>query len=263
METHDPHQRVNTYTGRLRMLVEGNRQDETLGELCKSAYHGDQDPSEINTSHYRTLMMDELAYVDRQLNRVRDALAGVGRLDDTLVIVCADHGEALGEGGHVYHTTGLVEPLIRVPLVVSGPENGAHSVTNRVSLTQIYDTIRDYVAGKGSESLLSRTPEPEFVGCEETGRIQEKLDDPAAALDRYLQKGVAVYESQTPTRKYIKYGETCTTYEIKKRGLAESNRGECSCDAVEQFENKLASRGGNKADISAGVRADLEDLGYL
>ena len=42
-------------------------------------------------------------------------------LDDTLVIVCSDHGENFGEGGLVGHAFSLDDRLTRVPFVVGGP----------------------------------------------------------------------------------------------------------------------------------------------
>jgi arylsulfatase A-like enzyme len=46
-------------------------------------------------------------------------------LDETLVIVTADHGENLGEGGLIGHALSLDERLINVPLVMAGPGAGA------------------------------------------------------------------------------------------------------------------------------------------
>jgi arylsulfatase A-like enzyme len=42
-------------------------------------------------------------------------------LGETLVIVCSDHGENLGEGGLIGHAYSLDERLTRVPFVSAGP----------------------------------------------------------------------------------------------------------------------------------------------
>jgi arylsulfatase A-like enzyme len=60
----------------------------------------------------------ELAYLDRHVGRLLDALDADGRLDDTVVIVTSDHGEALGDRGFVWHGWVLYESLVRVPLLV-------------------------------------------------------------------------------------------------------------------------------------------------
>lgn len=60
-------------------------------------------------------------YVDDQVGRLMDALAAAGVLDETLVIVSADHGECLGElncyGGHCLadHATTRVPMVLRLP----------------------------------------------------------------------------------------------------------------------------------------------------
>ena len=44
-----------------------------------------------------------------------------GKLDDTLVLVCSDHGENFGEGGLLGHAYSLDERLLHVPFIASGP----------------------------------------------------------------------------------------------------------------------------------------------
>jgi arylsulfatase A-like enzyme len=58
-----------------------------------------------------------------------------------IVIVTADHGEALGEHGHPYHSTDLYDAQIHVPLVITGPGIAARRVTETVSLTDIVPTV--------------------------------------------------------------------------------------------------------------------------
>jgi len=57
---------------------------------------------------------------DAHIGDIVDALRP--HLDDTLLIVTADHGELLGEHGDFGHGGGVFEPLTRVPfIVVNGP----------------------------------------------------------------------------------------------------------------------------------------------
>lgn len=59
----------------------------------------------------------ELAYFDAQLARL---LAAVD-LDETVVIVAGDHGEAFGERGHRHHLSSVHAEQVHVPLVVHVP----------------------------------------------------------------------------------------------------------------------------------------------
>ncbi|MCB9665441.1 MAG: sulfatase [Alphaproteobacteria bacterium] len=62
-----------------------------------------------------------IRYVDHQLGRLVAHLEATGRLDDTLVIVTADHGEALGEQGRIGHGAFLLDAVVDVPLVLRLP----------------------------------------------------------------------------------------------------------------------------------------------
>jgi arylsulfatase A-like enzyme len=69
----------------------------------------------------RALYAASIRYQDRQLGRLVDAVDA--RLDParTLLVVTADHGENLGEGGRWDHVFALNDALIRVPLLVRQP----------------------------------------------------------------------------------------------------------------------------------------------
>ena len=64
-----------------------------------------------------------VAYADRELGRLFEALRERGVLDDTLVVVTSDHGESLTERDACYftHDPFLYEETLRVPLIVRFP----------------------------------------------------------------------------------------------------------------------------------------------
>ena len=63
----------------------------------------------------------EIAAADRGLGALLDALEERDLLDDTLVVVTADHGESLGEHGEKTHAIFVYDATIRVPLVLRLP----------------------------------------------------------------------------------------------------------------------------------------------
>jgi arylsulfatase A-like enzyme len=77
----------------------------------------------------RRLYAASLRYVDDWVRRLLESLATAGVLDRTLVIVCSDHGENLGEGGLMTHGLSLDDRLLRVPLIAAGPGAGAFAGT--------------------------------------------------------------------------------------------------------------------------------------
>jgi arylsulfatase A-like enzyme len=60
--------------------------------------------------------------LDDQLARLLEALRRRGRLEDTIVVYTADHGDYAGEHDLWAKSCTLYDCLVRVPLIVSGPE---------------------------------------------------------------------------------------------------------------------------------------------
>ncbi|MBW1687658.1 MAG: sulfatase-like hydrolase/transferase [Deltaproteobacteria bacterium] len=64
---------------------------------------------------------DGIAYADHELGLLLAALTDLGLRDSTAIIITADHGESLGEGGRFLHGLSLNEEQVHVPLLVSVP----------------------------------------------------------------------------------------------------------------------------------------------
>jgi len=63
----------------------------------------------------------EVNYVDAQVGRLLAAVESKGISGQTLVVFTSDHGEALGEHGHLGHINQLYQPLVHVPLMFRLP----------------------------------------------------------------------------------------------------------------------------------------------
>ena len=63
----------------------------------------------------------EVAYTDAMLGRLFDRLRQAGVLDRAVIVVTADHGEALGDHGERTHGLFAYDATLAVPLIVSGP----------------------------------------------------------------------------------------------------------------------------------------------
>lgn len=86
-------------------------------------------------------------YTDHLVGEVIDVWREAGRLDDTVVIVLGDHGEVVGEHGAFGHVTPVLEPDLRVPLVIRYPERiePGTRVEEPVSTAGTLATILDLV----------------------------------------------------------------------------------------------------------------------
>ena len=71
-------------------------------------------------SEYEALYAGEIAYADRAVGRLMRALDA--RRRPLVILLTADHGESLGEGGHYYkHTHATTPDVAHVPLILRAP----------------------------------------------------------------------------------------------------------------------------------------------
>ncbi|HSF15200.1 MAG TPA: sulfatase [Vicinamibacteria bacterium] len=103
-------------------------------------------PSEIE--QVIALYDGEIAYVDRELGRLFEALRSSGAYDRTLIVVTADHGEGFHEHGAWEHARpwlsgpGLYDEVLHVPLIVKWPgDSTASRVESVVSQVDIFPTL--------------------------------------------------------------------------------------------------------------------------
>jgi arylsulfatase A-like enzyme len=82
-----------------------------------------------------------IAYVDTQLGRVLDALAGRHLLSKTIIVVAGDHGESLGEHGEEEHGIFLYDSTLHVPLILCAPGVATTRVTGAASLVDVVPTV--------------------------------------------------------------------------------------------------------------------------
>ena len=90
-----------------------------------------------------------IAYTDHHLGRIFEALENAGILENTIVIVTADHGELFGEHGLREHYTNLYMPVLHVPLIMAYPPRIPPSarVTRPVSIRDIPATVLELTFG--------------------------------------------------------------------------------------------------------------------
>jgi arylsulfatase A-like enzyme len=104
--------------------------------------------------HLVRLYDGNLAYADQEVGELRRALEARGLWDRTIVIITADHGEALLDHGWIGHNVQLFEESARVPLVVRFPPAagvGGRRVEALSDLLDLGPTIADAfgVLGEG------------------------------------------------------------------------------------------------------------------
>lgn len=131
----------------------------------------------------------EVHYADAQIGRLLDALRESGALDDTIVLIVADHGESLGEhdywfehGRYAYEATCRVPGLLRLPASFGDRRVGA--CAGDVSLCDLAPTLLDLLRqprlspatdgprGVSRVALLDGDCDPRPVFCEKVERAE-------------------------------------------------------------------------------------------
>jgi arylsulfatase A-like enzyme len=121
--------------------------------------------------HIVDLYDAEIALMDRALGRLFAGLDERALTADTLMVVVADHGQAHGEAGFWGHGERLLEPIIRVALVVRGP--GVETGTVVSGPAETLDVVPTLLA------LFRLPPEPELPGRSLVPALRGELLPPA------------------------------------------------------------------------------------
>lgn len=103
----------------------------------------------------------EIWHQDQQLGRLLAYLKRTGKLDDTLVVITADHGDGHGDHDFIGHSFVVYQELVHVPLAIRFPERfpaGKHVTTN-VSTRRLFHTVLD-VAGADLPDMTDDKPNP-------------------------------------------------------------------------------------------------------
>lgn len=83
----------------------------------------------------------QIRLVDRQIERIIQALKEKGIYDNTLVVITADHGEEFWDHGNFEHAHSLYNEIIHIPLVIVGNRVPSAEVKKYVSLIDLMPTV--------------------------------------------------------------------------------------------------------------------------
>jgi len=116
----------------------------------------------------------EIAYMDHYLGKLIDKLEEKGKLDNTLIVIAGDHGEALGERGELDHGFFIYDNTLKVPFILYCEKNIPQGkvIHSRVRLIDIMATVLEmleipvnkeiqganllkYIGGEGKDDLPS------------------------------------------------------------------------------------------------------------
>jgi hypothetical protein len=235
---------------------------------------GDKQLDEGDVETIRNLYAGEVESVDVHLQRIFEALEERGLREETLVVITADHGEALGEADgrgwrRMGHEGSISDHLLRVPLIIAHPALNSEMVNDWVSLKslrRLFTEGRDRLlnsAGRDYEALL---PDQGIVLSEYPAVGGESLYEKYSAISREsLADRVDVH---TVTAYYddwkVAVDSTGREWAWQDGAREETAAApKVAVDACKEAVSDLRRYDGGGSAISEGKKERLEALGYL
>ncbi len=102
----------------------------------------------------RHAYLANVSFFDSQVGKIVKTLEDIGELDNTIVIVTADHGDMLGQRG-LWYKMNFFEHSARVPLIMAGPGVAKGRAPNACSLLDLLPTFVDI--GGGTPEMFGET----------------------------------------------------------------------------------------------------------
>ncbi len=113
----------------------------TKGKLVKEDIESDDELRRV-----RDLYDGEVFYADSLFGELMDHMDKLGLLENTVIIVTADHGEEFMEHGHLQHKS-LYQEVIRIPMMIHHPKMAQGHRTNTPYLNVDLLPIVAFMAG--------------------------------------------------------------------------------------------------------------------
>ncbi len=139
---YNPPPPFNAQFGPATPFPEGIADWQTVEAYNQAAGRGQSVPRDV-IERIRALYDGNMAYVDGLVGEILRYLDETGLHRNTIVILTADHGEALYEHGYIGHNTQLYEESTRIPLMVRGPDWSPRRSSEVVELLDLTPTVLD------------------------------------------------------------------------------------------------------------------------
>jgi len=251
MDVHGPYQPPKRFRNEFINDSISNRESKRL-------YRRSVDDPESITEEERELQQAlydaENRYVDKQIGDFLAALKQRDHLEDTLLILTADHGDAFGERGYYGHPRKVDEELLHVPLLVRGEGVPESTIDVPAGTLDIVPTILEEV---GAEYDLPGRP------------LQHLWTEPDEYTDRYVfSEATGINNSERLFRATGTEGHCLARANLKAKSITSS-----SCEGIEaestltqfvqkRLDEEVAVTPADDDMAEGAVEGRLEALGY-
>lgn len=184
LRPHNPYTPPDVFAGHFGSLPNSN------DGHTKTLFAIDRSKRKVKPPRLANIMAlydENLAYGDATFGRLLEGMRARDLLDDTIIIVLSDHGEAFLEHGRLLHGSTTFDEMIRVPLLIRVPGQEARVVDQPVQLADLGTALREVVAGPGAP-------------LERLADLRRGIDDPTLSWSLLAHHRAC---ARTPDRKLI------------------------------------------------------------
>ncbi|GAA0728042.1 arylsulfatase [Halorubrum trapanicum] len=248
MDTHGPYEPPGEYATLYADESVSGREAQSLYQRAIT------DPASI-TDDERELLIDlydaEIRYNDAKIGEFFEALRERGLLEESLLIVTADHGDAFGEHAYYEHPRYLHDEITKVPLYVRPPGGRSEVVETPASTLDVGATIE---AAVGVEATADGVSLVEELGGDRTVFCQARGEDEHSHLRRYASRTAegACFCERDRESGTIEFGECA--------GSALREELEAHVDERVRVENGESV--GDEEEVDEEIERRLDALGY-
>lgn len=197
------HENLKRYDGEdnrsLSELADEFGLDTVTGERCeywsRRYTHWKNERHGVGTTHIEARYDGAVREADEKIGRLVSGLQARNLLDETMVVVLADHGESLTEHGILHDHHGLYDTTVRIPLVIRAPGFPGGRCDEFVQITDVAPTVLDILGVDHDCSFDGRSLLP----------LLDAVD--GAERDWEHRPGVVAEEAHTQRRRMVRTRE--------------------------------------------------------
>ena len=230
---------------------------------------GEVMPTPEGVDFLRAGYLAEVAWTDYLLGRLFDRLRKLEIYDRALIIITADHGELIGEGGYFSHAGRLDAELVEIPLIVKWP--GQKETRREGRLASLVDLFPTVLRAAGIEPPPSDGKElfldPSGASSEDGHSFVffEEHRSVVHPLPKYVTIAEHLYGIQRPDFRQVVWE---VAQDCERRGAAGWETVDCQAEVEEVLAAVRAELGERKAQdggaaLSDEVTESLKALGYI
>ncbi len=208
----------------------------------------------------------EIAYADAQVGRLLSTLQAGGRLENTLVVVMADHGEQLGEHREQSHGFFIYDASVQIPLIMAGPGIAARVVPDQVRIVDVMPTVLDLLGVEVPAPVQGASLRPAL-----NGQRQELLAFSESWYPRFHYGWSELQAVRDGRYKFILaprrelYDLTADPKELTNLAASDTARADTLERALRALVAKTSTAGAAKGPqpVDAAAEQRLRALGYV